>query len=437
MTRRIFIIVMVLSTSFISYAQVEQSAQKLAETQHKQLASDLSNSLKSGRGKPVFGSEGKDKQFLLVDDQQIFTDYLGWKKSQFDKRSLLSVYQGLLSATKQKDAKKKVSVNISFPFNGAEFKGSAKDKKGKEIKDLYVVTTTAEITVEASKQGVEKSIAKNVLTLNWDVALVLNKKTGSVDTRASRAILRTIIVEPTSGYFNSERQQMQAVAESLIKDYYQSLRNARWTTIEIPNEWKSSLQNSTKRETEGDVTVSLPTSTSFEVKTVPNLKIYVNAEAYHKVDLGFRITINDDLKSGRITSVNYTELEKPQIVEPEPEPVFISEPVFVPAPEPVVVAQPVVKEFGTMYKVQILSLRRLVPINELPQRFRMDNVTIEKYIVGGRTLYKYMVPGGSTLSEAVAVRRQMRNRGIQDAWIAIYENGARIAPKEGMPDFVR
>lgn len=428
---------MVLSTSFISYAQVEQSAQKLAETQHKQLASDLSNSLKSGRGKPIFGSEGKDKQFLLVDDQQIFTDYLGWKKSQFDKRSLLSVYQGLLSATKQKDAKKKVSVNISFPFNGAEFKGSAKDKKGKEIKDLYVVTTTAEITVEASKQGVEKSIAKNVLTLNWDVALVLNKKTGSVDTRASRAILRTIIVEPTSGYFNSERQQMQAVAESLIKDYYQSLRNARWTTIEIPNEWKSSLQNSTKRETEGDVTVSLPTSTSFEVKTVPNLKIYVNAEAYHKVALGFRITINDDLKSGRITSVNYTELEKPQIFEPEPEPVFVSEPVFVPAPEPVVVAQPVVKEFGTMYKVQILSLRRLVPINELPQRFRMDNVTIEKYIVGGRTLYKYMVPGGSTLSEAVAVRRQMRNRGIQDAWIAIYENGARIAPKEGMPDFVR
>ena len=439
MTKRIFIILMVLSVSFISYAQEEEASKKIAETQHKQLASELSNALKSGKGKPVFGSDGKDKQFLLEDDQKVFADYLGWKQSQFNKRSLVSVYQGLLLATKQKDAKKKVNANISFPMNSSEFKGQATDKKGKVIKDLYLVTTTAEVTVEASKQGIEKSVAKNGLTLNWEVSLVVNKKTGAVDTRLSKAVLKSIEVEPASGFFLTERQQMQVISETLIKDYYQSLRSARWSAVEIPEEWRNPLQTSTKRDTEGDVTVSLPTTTTFEVKTVPDLKIFVNDDAYHKVALGFRIAINDDLKSGRITSVNYVELEKPKIVEPEPQPEPEPEPVFAttPAPAPAVVAQPVVRERGRTYKVQILSLTRFTELSNLPVRFRMDNVSIEKYVVGGRTYYKYMVPAGTTLNEALDVRRQMRNKGIADSWIAIYENGARVAPNEGAPELMR
>jgi len=439
MTKRFFSIVLMLSTCFISYAQVEEASKKLAEAQHKNLATELSNALKQGKGRPVFGSEGNDKQFLLEDDQQIFTDYLGWKKSQYDKRSLMSVYQGLLLATKQKDTKKKVSVKISFPVNSIEYNGQATSKSGKVLKDLYAVTTTAEVVVEASKQGSEKSVAKNHLTLNWDVSVKLNPKTNTVDSRASRALLRSISVEPASGYFLTERQQIQSIAETLIKDYYQSLMSARWSAVEIPDEWKNPLQTSVKRETEGEVLVSLPTSTSFEVKTVPNLKIYVNADAYHKVALGFRIAINDDLKSGRITSVNYNELEKPQIVEPEPEPDPEPEPVFVakPEPEPVMVAQPVVRERGRTYRVQILSLKKFSTIADLPQRFKMDDVTIEKFVVGGVTYYKYMLPACVTLNEAIRVRAQMRNIGIEDAWISIYENGARVAPNEGDPEYIR
>ena len=442
MTKRIFIIVMMLCASVITYAQVEQASQKLAEAQHKQFASELSNSLKSGKGKPVFGKEGNDKQFLLEDEEPFFTEYLGWKRSQFPKRNLLSVYQGLLSATKQKDAKKKVSVKITFPLDDTEFKGQATNKSGKAIKDVYTVATMASVTVEASKQGAMTSVAKNNLTLNWEVAISLNKKTGAVDTKASRAILKSISVEPASGFFPAEKQQIQAVAEKLIKDYYQSLRDARYSAVEIPDEWKNPLQTSAKRDTEGEIMVALPSTTSFEVKTVPALKIYVSPESYHKVALGFRIAINDDLQSGRIVSVNYNELEKPRMVEPKPEPEIVAKPepvVVKPEPEPKIEPKPipVVTDRGRTYKVQILSALNYVAVDKLPQQFRVDNITIEKYVVGGSTYYKYVVPAGTTLSEAFAVRKQLRDKGLNDAWIAVYENGVRVSPNEGMPELVK
>ena len=440
MTKRFFNIVAMLCVSFITYAQVEQASQKLAETQHKQLASELSSSLKSGKGKPVFGKDGNDKQFLLEDEEPFFTEYLGWKKSQFSKRNLINVYQSLMSATKQKDAKKKVSVKVSFPLNDTEFKGQATNKSGKAIKDVYVVTTTASVIVEASKLGAMSSVAKNNLALNWEVAINLNKKTGAVDTKTSRAVLRSIDVQPASGFFPEEQQQMQAVAEKLIKDYYQSLKDAKWSAVDIPDEWKSPLQTSTKRETEGDVRVELPTSQLFVVNTAPNLRIYVSPDAYHKVAPEFRMSIDDDLKTGRIISVSYNELEKPRIVEPEPEPVIVAEPEpkIEVKPEPVKVAPPVVVERGKTYKVQILSSLKLVPIDKLPQRLRgIDNISIEKYVVGGTTYYKYMVPAGTTVSEALAVRRQMRDKGIEDAWVAVYQDGARVSPNEGAPELVR
>ena len=430
MTKRFFFIVMIACACFTTYAQVEQASQKLAETQHKQLASELANALKSGKGKPVFGREGNDKQFLLKDEEQFFTEYLGWKKAQFDKRNLLSVFQGLMTATKQKDVKKKVNVKITFPLDETEFKGQATNKAGKAIKDAYTVTTTASVLVEASKDGAMTSVAKNTLTMKWEVLLKLNKKTGAVDTKGSRAVLNSIFVEPSSGYFASEQQQMKATAEKLIKDYYQSLKDAKWSTVEIPDDWKGTLQTSTKRETEGEIMVSPPTTASFDVRTVPDLKIYVNPESYHKVALGFKIVINDDLKSGRITAVNYNELEKPRIVEPEPVIAAIPEPVIEVKPEPVV------RERGIVYKVQILSLYKPIAVNNLQERYRMDNVTIEKYVVDGVAYYKYMVPAG-TLNEALAVRRQMRNNGIEDAWIAVYENGSRVSPNEGQPEMIK
>ena len=430
MTNRIFIIAVMLCVCFISYAQIEQASQKLAETQHKQFASDLSSSLKLGKSKPIFSKQGNDKQFLLMDEEPFFTEYLGWKKTQFARRDLLSVYQALLTATKQKDAKKKVSVKITFPLDETTFQGPATNK-GRAIKDVYVVTTTAAVLVEASKVGAMTSFARNNLTLSWDVAVSINKKTGAVDTRASRAILKSIFVERVPGFFPAEQQQMREVTEKLIKDYYQSLKDAKWSAVEIPDEWKSPLQASVKRETEGDIVMYLPNSTFFDVNTVPTLNIYVNSEEYHKVALGFSIDIDDDLKSGRIISVSYTELEKPQIVALEP--VIEPEPVIKPEP----IAQPVVRERGITYKVQILSLFKPISTDDLPQRFRIDHVVIEKYVVDGVTYYKYMIPVGATLSEAFAVRRQMRNNGIEDAWIVVYEDGARISPNEGMPEPVR
>jgi hypothetical protein len=192
---------------------------------------------------------------------------------------------------------------------------------------------------------------------------------------------------------------------------------------------KGLLQNSVKRETEGVVSVALPSSTSFEVRTVPDLKIFVNSEAYHKGALGFRIAIDDDLRSGRIASVSYSVIETARVEEPK---------VIVTEETPVVVAPPPVvpRERGLSYKVQILSLYKPIPLSDLPQRFRMNDVTIEKYNVGGVTYYKYVVPGG-TLDQAISKRRQMRDAGIEDAWIPIYEDGVRIAPSEGLPEIVR
>jgi len=228
----------------------------------------------------------------------------------------------------------------------------------------------------------------------------------------------------------------------LINSYYQTLRDGRYATIEIPDEWRSPLQNSTRRETEGNVFVSLPSSNSFQVRTVPDLKIFVDQEAFHKVDLGFDITVADDLRSGTITRVDFRELESPIIVEqtvevePEPEPIQPA-PVTTVAPP---VVQPQVsrpRETGTNYKVQVLSLLKHVPVSDLPQQFRNNEIIIERYVVGGVTYYKYVVPAGTSMSEALSVRSQLISNGIEGAWIAVYRDGARVNPNEGEPEIIR
>ena len=371
MTKRFFIIVMMLCASFFSYAQVEQASQELAEKQHKVFASELSNSLKSGKGKPIFGREGNDKQFLLVDEEPFFTEYLGWKRSQFEKRSLSSVYQSLLAVTKHKDARKKVSVNITFPLNDTEFLGQATNKSGKAIKDVYVVTTTAEVEVEATKQDVMESVTKNVLTLNWEVLVSLNKKTGAVDPKSSRAVLRSISAEPAPGGFIAEKPQPKVEPAPVTKP----------EPAPAPE----------------PVRVTRPEPTPVTPQPAP------------------------------VTKPEPAPAPAPVVTKPEPAPVT----------RPAPVAQPVVREQGKTYKVQIYSTLKYTALSELPKRFRMDNVTIEKYVVGGATYYKYVVPAGTTLSEAFAVRRQIRSQGIEDAWIAVYENGVRVSPNEGTPEFVK
>jgi len=443
MKKRNFIIALALCTSLVSYAQqqVEQAAIRLAETQHRLLSAEISNALTTGQGRPAFGGAGNDQQFFLAENEQIFSDFLGWRRSQFDRRNLSGVYQALSSATRQRDANRRVAVRVSFPLNenATEFVGQAQNRAGRDIRDTYTVITRAEVAIEASRQGADNSVAKNYLTLNWEV-LIRRNRAGAIDTRSSRATLSSVTVEPATGFFESEMQQMQTIAENLINGYFQALRDGRFATIEIPIEWINPLQNSVRRETEGNVFVSLPSSSSFDVRTVPDLKIFVDQEAFHRVDLGFNISIDDDLRSGRITRVDYRELERPIIVEQqievEPE---IAEPVTIAATQPSV-TQPVFTrptETGATFRVQILSLLRHVAISDLPQLYRLDDLIIERYVIEGVNYYKYVVPAGTTMNEALSVMRQLQNRGIEDAWIAVYRDGARVNPNVGMPEIVR
>jgi hypothetical protein len=358
------------------------------------------------------------------------------------------VFQALLPVARHRDPARKANIRVNFPINGTEFGGQARNRSGRDIRDTYVVTTQAEVTVEASLQGMQTSLAKNNLTLTWDVLIKLDRS-GAIDARGSRATLNSIAVAPTTGFFESDRQQMQSFAETLINNYYQTIQDGRFASIEIPDEWRNTLQNSTRRERDGNISVSLPSSTSFDVRTVPDLKIFVDQEAFYRIDMGFSIVINEDLSSGRITRVDFRELESPIVAvqeeELEPEPVM---PVAVATPDPVaqpIVTQPSVvqpafarpNEIGRSYKVQILSLLRHVPISDLPQQFRIDDITIERYIIDGVSYFKYVVPAGTTLSEAASVRNLLVGSGIEGAWIAIYRDGARVSPNQGMPEIVR
>ena len=59
---------------------------------------------------------------------------------------------------------------------------------------------------------------------------------------------------------------------------------------------------------------------------------------------------------------------------------------------------------------------------------------MEKYIEGDITYYKYVVPANS-FSEAFSIRNQLVEKGIEDAWIAVYdEYGERVRPAQGRPE---
>ena len=420
--------------SLVCRAQMlEQAAIGLAENKHREFASELSKALKGDKHTLDFGEarSTNQRQFLLEDNVKIFEDFLGWKKKKFNKRrSLANVFNAL--SGKVISRKEPVTVDVSFPLGEAVFKGKAKNSKGKNIKDTYTVTTEADVIIEAGKQGVDKkSIAKNTLTLNWIVEIKVNK--GNVDLKKSNAILKSIVIKAVD-LFPSEKRQMHIAVEEAIKRYYQDLQGNH-SSLEMPSEWRQEINNSVLIETHGAFNISEPSSRSFNVssRSLPAVKVFLDAEpympegisrylthdAFYNISLSFDVNFSDDLTDVQITPVypRYasSNLEKPQLKPYEAPPV-----VFVPEPEPV--------EKGRTFKVQVLANRQNVEISNLPVKYRnIADLTIETVDTGDATLYKYVIPAGTTLREAVRKRQELINQGIE-AWISIYEDGVRVHP---------
>ena len=58
-------------------------------------------------------------------------------------------------------------------------------------------------------------------------------------------------------------------------------------------------------------------------------------------------------------------------------------------------------------------------------------------MISGQESFKYVIPAGTTLNEAYSVLRRLINSGIDDVWIAIYQDGIRINPNQGLPEILR
>ena len=450
MKTRIIIVALILCTIYKAHAQVEQAVQQLAETEHKKFANELPDALAKGKVDLLGNARAVKKQFFLEENANTFADFLGWNSKTYSQKTLSKVFKALSSNVKSG----RISVKIDFPFQPAECivtmqkekRGTPKTQKKETV--TYVATTKADVMVEANKQGVQTSVAHNNVALIWDGKVKLVN--GVIDDKkTSPPVLRSIIVSTVTGPKISKEEQMRARAIDLIEEYYRNLQmptnKAFVLTPEIPNraEVEKWLDKSIKIAINGTVNVHLPAATSQTIvlSNVPGVQIhvdpvpfmkddvqYIKPEAYHQIALTFTV----DFLADKITKVVYDG--KLVVPEPAPKPVIV-EPEPVKQPEPVF--QPVVpSRQGEYYKVQILFRQTFMPFSELPVVFRVQNLTVEKYTDGDNTYYKYVVPTKS-ISEAFAIRDRLVEKGIDDAWIAVYENDVRIRPLQGRPETVK
>ena len=443
-TRIIILAAFMLGISLSTYAQ-EEAIQKLAETEHQKFAKELPNSFKKGDIK-LFGlAKAEKKQFFLEESQKAYTDFLGWDKKLYAKRNISTVFKALSVNTKaSKKNPNPVSVTFNFPAQPSEFvnisvkKPKSPPKRGKDYVVDYSVTTKADVTVEISKKGLDNSVASNTVSLVWVGRL--NMLNGEVHPKKKNAppVLRSINVEPIVVPSVPKEEVMRARAKELIEAYYQNLQSsanrsaALAPEITSKEEFSKWLQNSTKIVVEGSVNVQLPDASSQKlvVRNIPGVKIYLDPAPYLTDDVSqYRTTdtyhqltmaITVDFKADEITKVEFEDRFVTPVLAPKPE-------VKVELPPP----PPVVK--GQQYKVQILLLDSYKAIDQLPNRYRVDNLVVEKYSDG---YCKYVIPA-SSLKEALAIRSQMISKGVEDAWIAVYEDGVRVRPSQGKPDVVR
>jgi len=450
MTTRIIIVALMLCTSFIAQAQVEEAARQLAENEHKKFADALPDAIAKGKVDLLGNARAVRKQFFLEENAKTFADFLGWNNKQYSQKNISKVLKALSDNAKFG----KISIQFDFPAQPAEcIINMQKEKRGtpktpkKETILNYVATTQADVLVEASMSGVQTSVAHNNVALIWDGRIKLIN--GAVDDKKTLPpILRSIIISPVTGPKISKEEQMRARAIDLIEEYYRNLQMPTNKEVvlapEIPNkaELENWLQNALKIEIVGPVNVHLPAATSqtIELRNVPGVMMHVDpipymeedvqyskTEAYHQLSLAFTV----DFQQDKITKVVYEgtfivpEPAPKPVVTVDPEPVMPTEPVF----------QPISLKQGEYYKVQILFRHSFVPFSNLPEVFKVQNLTVEKYTEGENTYYKYVVPTKS-LSEAFALRDRLIENGIDDAWIAVYENDERIRPFQGRPEML-
>ena len=462
MTTKIAMVALMLCTCYIASAQVEQEVRQIAENEHKRFASELPNALAKGQTSILGYAKAEKNQFFLEDNVNTFTEILGWTVRGYNQKTITSVFVALSDKSKPglKNANP-VTVNIDFPVVPSECIISIKkDSKGKLAN--YVVTTKADVTVEVTRENVQPSIAKNTVALKWEGKVPLIN--GEVDYRKKIAspVLRSIKITPITGFSETKVKQMQNMAKSLIEEYYANLQSpAKHSTVlapEIPNqaELEQWLRNNTKIEIgSGSVNVPLPTESQIiEVKNVPDVFIHVdatpymvedpsqysNAEAYHQLALTFTV----DLKAEKITKVVYKDnfvrkLDiKPVLVDKSVEiTTVVTQPKTQPVPESIKpasqqAASQQAQPTGMYFKIQILHLDTYKSLAELPQRFRVANISVEKYSDG----YKYVVPAGKTMKEASAMQKKLYERGLVETWIVLYQNGERIQPFAGKPELI-
>ena len=361
MRTKITFVALMLCTSFMLHAQVEQAARQLAENEYQKFVEELPNAFAKGRTDLFGNAKALKRQFLLEENAKVFADFLGWDRKKYSQKTLSNVFLALSNNAKAgKNNPNPVTVTFDFPAQATEVKVTVQqDKKGpnvtkRETVVSYVATTKADVQVEVRKQGVEPSIAYNNVAMIWDGRIRLVN--GEVDNKkSSPPILRTIVISSVTD--SSEAQEEQIYEEIVVAPVI----------------------------AEAPVVVEEP---------------------------------------------------KPELV-PEPEPPVsqtVTQPVVSqPAPQPV--SRPVPPSGREYYKVQILLLRSYIPPAQLSEKFRVENIAVERYNDGGIIYYKYVIPANN-LNDAFAIKNRMNARGIEDAWIAVYENGIRIRPYQGQPENV-
>ena len=409
MTVKIAVFAFVLCMSFVGFTQTQVKVEDLVNTKNQDFKVCFTNLDKKFKAdfkgryikKSDFKKIAKQSQFLVEKKK---TAKLFDKKTG-KKRDLATTYDKLVEMSK----KNRLDINMDYIVTGTPV-------LIRKNNQYYTYKTMAALITNAkTKYGDSISSTKNELTLLWVVDLKEKNLTKSIQLTSLKA-------KAVSGFFEYEMQEMQKIAEDLIRKYYQNLLSKEWESVltpEIPNkkEIESRLKNSTQIDTAGTIRVPLPNSRTFIVGegNVPTLNMYI-AEREQRFALTFNIKINDGLTGGEITKVVYRQLDG------------FEQPVIVSEPEP---QQPQIEEVGMTYKVQILALYSPIPFAELSKEYRnVENVIIEESIIGGKTYFQYVIPVGNNMKEAQALKNKLIGQGIKDVWIVKYKNGKRLYPNK-------
>ena len=211
----------------------------------------------------------------------------------------------------------------------------AQSKDGKKSKVKNRVTYTWLVTYDRNKENKEVKKAESLAKKQFkdlpkeekNIKIEAARKEAEEKIEKNRIVESIKIKEVKSTlikFLTIERQAMKDIAEKLIKEWYDSL-----TLETLKNE--EQLMNAFNFEVgTNNIVVDLPNSLNFSVKgeKVPTITVnvdpykyitqgeeylYSNPKAYFIVYPNFTISINDDLKTGKITEVKYlTKFFKPE-----------------------------------------------------------------------------------------------------------------------------